>query len=55
MEYDFNNTKLDVSGFLAVKFANGQTLDDFCAAHLAEYNRDRLRPWPSVFLWVTKR
>ena len=41
MEYDFNNTKLDVSGFLSVKFANGQTLDDFCAANVADYNRDR--------------
>jgi hypothetical protein len=32
----------DLSGLITVNAANGQTLDDFCAAHIPEYNRDRL-------------
>lgn len=31
----------DISGAISVNLANGQTLDDFCAANIAEYNRDR--------------
>ncbi|MEP7318237.1 MAG: hypothetical protein ABI921_05840 [Panacibacter sp.] len=31
----------DISGTLSVTLANGQSLDDFCMQHIAEYNRDR--------------
>jgi hypothetical protein len=31
----------DISGELSVSFANEQTLDDFCATYIPEYNRDR--------------
>jgi hypothetical protein len=41
MERSLNNRHGDISGTLAVNFANGQTLDDFCSEHILDYNRDR--------------
>ena len=41
MEKDTHIQHGDISGNIAVKFANGQTLDDFCVQHIADYNRDR--------------
>ena len=41
----------DVSGEIAVTLANGQTLDDFCAQHILDYNRDRFEAFAlRVFL-----
>jgi hypothetical protein len=34
-------TPQQLSGDLSIQLANGQTLDDFCQSHIAEYNRDR--------------
>ena len=31
----------DIAGELAVKFANHQTLDDFCTQYITDYNKDR--------------
>ncbi len=31
----------DIRGNIAVTLANNQTLDDFCAQHILDYNRDR--------------
>ena len=31
----------DISGEISVTLANKQTLDDFCAAHILDYNRER--------------
>ncbi len=31
----------DISGELSISLANEQTLDDFCATYIPEYNRDR--------------
>ncbi|MES2892623.1 MAG: hypothetical protein V4725_11435 [Bacteroidota bacterium] len=41
MEQEINYTHEDLAGEFSVKLANGQTLDDFCADHIPEYNRDR--------------
>ncbi len=41
MEHLFDGQHGDLSGSIAIKLANGQTLDDFCAQHIADYNRDR--------------
>ena len=41
MEHEINFQHGDISGNIAVKFANGQNLDDFCVQHIADYNRDR--------------
>lgn len=41
MEEEMNFTHEDLSGQFSVKLANGQTLEDFCTQHIAEYNRDR--------------
>ena len=41
MEDLVDHTHGDVSGFIAAKFSNGQTLDDFCVEHIAGYNRNR--------------
>lgn len=38
-EIDFNQQ--DLLGAFSVELANNQSLDDFCAAHIMEYNRDR--------------
>ena len=35
------NTAFDMHGTIAIKSANGQTLDDFCTEYIPEYNRDR--------------
>ena len=42
MEKELNFTHEDLTGEFSVKLANGQTLDDFCVQHIAEYNPDRL-------------
>jgi len=31
----------EIKGTISVKMANHQTLDDFCADHIPDYNRDR--------------
>lgn len=31
----------EIKGIISAKLANHQTLDDFCADHVLEYNRDR--------------
>jgi len=31
----------EIKGIISVKLANNQTLDDFCADHIVDYNRDR--------------
>ncbi len=38
-----NTTKTheEVKGIISATLANGQSLDDFCAEHIPEYNRDR--------------
>ena len=41
MEQRLNYTHEDLTGEMSVKFANDQTLDDFCARYIPEYNRDR--------------
>src|SRR5258706_7737244 len=41
MEHIFGDHHGDISGSIAVKLANGQTLDDFCAEYIPDYNRDR--------------
>ena len=41
MEQQLNFTHEDLQGTFSVKLANDQTLDDFCASHVADYNRDR--------------
>ena len=41
MEQELNFTHEDIKGEMSVKLANDQTLDDFCAQHIADYNRDR--------------
>jgi hypothetical protein len=41
MEQELNYTHEDLAGEFSVKLANEQTLDDFCAQHIPEYNRDR--------------
>lgn len=41
MEQEFNYTHEDLQGTFSVKLANDQSLDDFCAEHIEEYNRDR--------------
>ena len=41
----------DISGNIAVTLANNQTLDDFCAQHILDYNRDRFEAFAlRVFL-----
>ena len=41
----------DISGNIAVTLANDQTLDDFCAQHILDYNRDRFEAFAlRVFL-----
>lgn len=41
----------DISGNIAVTLANKQTLDDFCAQHIPDYNRDRFEAFAMrVFL-----
>ena len=42
MEQELNYTHEDLQGTFSVKLANNQPLDDFCAQHILEYNRDRL-------------
>ena len=34
-------TPQQLTGDLSILLANDQTLDDFCASHILEYNRDR--------------
>lgn len=41
MQPQFNTAHSDFSGSAAVTFANGITLDDFCAEHIPTYNRER--------------
>jgi len=41
MEHTLVNNHGNISGSIAIKLANGQTLDDFCAEHIENYNRDR--------------
>lgn len=41
MENALDATRNAITGELTVKLANGQTLDDFCTQHVADYNRDR--------------
>jgi hypothetical protein len=41
MEHELEHQHGDISGAIAIKFANGQTLDDFCVEHINDYNRDR--------------
>ena len=41
MEHGVKAMQQEITGELSVKLANGQTLDDFCAEHVADYNRDR--------------
>jgi len=41
MQPQFNTSHSDLSGSASVSFANGLTLDDFCAEHIATYNRER--------------
>lgn len=41
MEQELNYTHEDLAGEFSVKLANEQTLDDFCAQHIPDYNRDR--------------
>ncbi len=41
MEEEVNYTHEDLKGEFSVKLANEQTLDDFCAEHIPEYNKDR--------------
>lgn len=38
-----NSTQIneEIKGMISVKLANNQTLDDFCADHIVEYNKDR--------------
>lgn len=43
MQPEFNTEHSDLSGSASVKFANGITLDDFCAQHLPTYNTDRFK------------
>jgi hypothetical protein len=43
MQPEFNTEHSDLSGSASVTFANGITLDDFCAQHIPTYNRDRLQ------------
>ncbi len=43
MQPVFETTHSDLTGSAAVKFANGITLDDFCAQHLPTYNKDRFQ------------
>src|SRR5690242_10028846 len=42
MEKVINPTHEDLTGEFSVKLANGQTIDDFCARYIPEYNKDRL-------------
>jgi hypothetical protein len=35
------NTQEDLSGTMSIKLANRQTLDDFCAEYINDYNRNR--------------
>lgn len=41
MKQELNIKQEDLTGEISVKLANGQTLDDFCTAHIPEYNLDR--------------
>ncbi|MEP7142901.1 MAG: hypothetical protein ABI707_08525 [Ferruginibacter sp.] len=41
MEQELKFIQEGVSGNISLKMANGQNLDDFCADHIYEYNRDR--------------
>lgn len=51
MQHDIQFEHGDVSGEIAVTLANGQTLDDFCAQHIVDYNRDRFEAFAlRVFL-----
>jgi TATA-box binding protein (TBP) (component of TFIID and TFIIIB) len=43
MQPQFNTTHSDLVGTAAIKFANGITLDDFCAEHFANYNKERYK------------
>jgi hypothetical protein len=43
MQPQFNTEHSDLSGSAAVIFANGITLDDFCAQHFANYTKERYR------------
>lgn len=41
MQPQFNTAHSDFSGSASVTLANDLTLDDFCAEHIATYNRER--------------
>ena len=41
MQQELNFVHGDINGDIAVKLANDQTLDDFCAQHIIDFNRDR--------------
>jgi len=43
MQPQFNTAHSDLSGSAAIIFANGITLDDFCAEHFDNYTRERYR------------
>jgi hypothetical protein len=43
MQPQFEKAHSDLTGSAAIKFANGITLDDFCAAHFANYNTERYK------------
>ena len=51
MQHELNFEHGDIRGDIAVTLANEQTLDDFCAQHIMEYNRDRFEAFAiRVFL-----
>ena len=51
MQHELNFEHGDMSGDIAVKLANDQTLDDFCIQHIPDYNRDRFEAFAiRVFL-----
>jgi hypothetical protein len=41
MQHELNLEHGDMSGNIAVTFANEQTLDDFCVQYIPDYNRNR--------------
>lgn len=51
MQQELNFDHGDISGNISVTLANDQTLDDFCAQHILDYNRDRFEAFAlRVFL-----
>ncbi len=41
MDQELNFIPEALSGMISVKFANDQSLEDFCTANILDYNRDR--------------